>query len=259
MEKLKKFKNRTFLGICLIIAALLFAFVITPLVARGNDNKVNVLRVKIDVSRGALINEACLETVAVSADSVPRGTVTEAAVVIGKYAACDLKAGDYIFETKLSESGESAESVLANLSEEMLAISVSIESYAGGLSGKLENGDIVRILYYKNGECHSPEGLNYVRLITTTTSDGVDSDMTEKNGDGAANPPATATLLVNRFQAEELVCLENAGKIHIVLVYRGEKTVAESLLELQEEYFRKAENATEEEKAAEWEESEIWQ
>ena len=64
-------------------------------------------------------------------------------------------------------------------------MSITIGSFAGGLSGKLENGDIVSICVTdKDDHTEIPAGLKYVKVITTTTSGGIDeNDVVENDKD----------------------------------------------------------------------------
>ena len=68
---------------------------------------------------------------------------------------------------------------LGKLNGENLAISVSIKTFAAGLSGKLEAGDIVTLIASDVGEKKEtlvlPE-LKYVEIIATTASSGADND-----------------------------------------------------------------------------------
>ena len=163
--------------------------------------------------------------------------------VVGKYAATDLYAGDYLLPTKLSENNKSADDVLLSLNGEKMAISVNIEDFATGLSDKLENGDIVSLIVYDDEEEKSfiPEKLKYVRVITTTTSDGIDKD---ENTEG--ENAATVTLLVRPEQAELLAQYNNNTTIHFALVYRGDDAKADEYIRMQDEYLAAHPNDTEE-------------
>ena len=98
--------------------------------------------------------------------------------VVGKYAATDLYTGDYLFANKLSTDNKSADDVLLGLGGEKVAVSVNVANFAAGLSDKLENGDIVSVIIYDKDMYTSyiPAELKYVKVITTTTNEGVDKD-----------------------------------------------------------------------------------
>ena len=116
-------------------------------------------------------------------------------------------------------------------------MSITIPSFAGGLSGKLENGDIVSLIVYvdEDGEEVTviPKALTYVRVITSTTADGIDKDELVQNEDGTYELPTTLTLLVDPMQAKLLAEYENNSKIHAVLVSRGDEKKAKAFLKEQ--------------------------
>ncbi len=78
-----------------------------------------------------------VQTVEVGAYNLPSGIMTEKDEVIGKYATADLKVGDYILASKLSNEPAAENAYLYNLDGTKQAISVTIKA-ATGLSGKLE-------------------------------------------------------------------------------------------------------------------------
>lgn len=232
-------KNRTVLGLICILVALAITFVVAPLVNRVADKRVDIVRLKNDVSQGYKISEEDIETVSVGAYNLPSDVITQSSDVIGKYASCDLTSGDWLTPSKLSETSDSAEDIFRTLDGTKQAISITISSFAGGLSGKLENGDIISLIVYDKSleEALIPPELTYVRVITTTTADGFDKDELSANDDGAYDLPTTVTLLVNSEQAKLLTMYENTAKIHADLVYRGDDETARKFLDAQDEYF----------------------
>ena len=73
-----------------------------------------------------------------------------------------------------------------------------------------------------------PPELRYVKVITTTTGDSVDSDRKTD-----ATQAITVTLLASPDQAKLLA----TTTLHFSLVCRGDKTVAEQYLKVQEDYL----------------------
>ena len=189
------------------------------LVESISDQKTDIVRVKNTIERGQQITANDLEIVRVGSYNLPDGIIKDGKSVVGKYATATLFAGDYLFSEKITGESNSAADILAALDGKKVAISVSIGSYADGLSGKLENGDIISIIIYNKEEYRSyiPAELRYVRVITTTTESGVDQD--ENIDDGKA---ITVTLLVTPEQAELLSQYESVTSMHFVLVYRGD-------------------------------------
>ena len=106
-----------------------------------------------------------------------------------------------------------------------------------GLSGKLETGDIVSAVIYDSTEnrCFTPPELRYVKVITSTTSQGIDK---AEVADSAQ--PVTVTLLVNDAQAELLALYERTGNIHFVLEFRGDASTAQKYLDVQAAFLGKA-------------------
>ena len=240
-------KNRTIIGIVCIVLALIVTFAVAPMVNKISDNRTDIVRMKKNVDQGHLISEDDIEIVTVGSHGLAIGTITRKEEVVGKFAACDLKAGDSLFPSKLSASSDSADDVFRTLNGEKQAISITISTFAGGLSGKLENGDIVSLIVFDKTtyEASIPGGLTYVKVITTTTKDGFDKDEVTPNEDGTYELPTTVTLLVNPEQAKMLVEYENTGVIHADLVYRGDSKTAQAFLDAQDLYFELLEESEE--------------
>jgi pilus assembly protein CpaB len=127
-----------------------------------------------------------------------------------------------------------AEDVYKSLDGSKQAISITLDGFAGGLSGKLMNGDIVSVIVSAEGKTSIPVELRYVRVITTTSSRG--NNVGEVDRDGEL--PSTATLLVNETQATMLAKYELGGKLRLTLVYRGSAETAAQFLDVQEAVFK---------------------
>lgn len=232
-------KNRTIIGIVCIVLALIVTFAVAPMVNKISDSRTDIVRMKKDVDQGHLISDDDIEIVTVGSHGLAIDTITKKEDVVGKFAACDLKVGDSLFPSKLSLTSDSADDVFHTLNGEKQAISITISTFAGGLSGKLENGDIISLIVFDNdtNKAFIPAGLTYVKVITTTTQSGFDKDEVTPNEDGTYELPTTVTLLVNPAQAQMLVEYENTGVIHADLVYRGDSKTAQKFLDAQDLYF----------------------
>ena len=241
-------KNRTIIGIVCIVLALVVTFAVAPLVNRMAESKIDIVRMTKDVVQGHQISENDIEVVKVGGYNLPTDVILKKENVVGRFATTDLKAGDYLFPSKLTSTSDKANDVFRTLDGTKQAISITIQTFAGGLSGKLQNGDIVQLVVYENdrSEAFIPGGLTYVKVITTTTAEGADKDELTVNEDGTYELPSTVTLLVNQAQAKLLVEYENKGRIHADLVYRGDESTAQKFLEAQDEYFRQLKEKTEE-------------
>ena len=231
----KLFSSRTAVGVFCIILAFVITFGVAPLVNRFSDQKVDIVRLRTDVERGQIIDGDDIEVVSVGFHNLPGDVIKDTDAVIGKYAATDLYTGDYLFAGKLSTDNKSAEDVLLGLKGEKVAVSVSIGNFAEGLSGKLENGDVVSIIIYDKeaDTSYVPAELKYVKVITATTSDGIDKDKAE-----GGVKLETVTLLVTPEQAERLAYYNSTTNIHFALVYRGDTDKADAFIKIQDDYIK---------------------
>ena len=232
-------KNRTIIGIVCIVLALVVTFAVAPLVNKLSDSRTDIVRLKSDIVQGHMIQESDIEVVTVGSTGLPTNIITKKEAVVGKFAACDLKANTDLLQSMISDKSDSADDVFHTLAGNKQAISITISSFAGGLSGKLENGDIVSLVIFENetNKATIPGGLTYVKVITTTTQKGFDKDEVTPNEDGTYELPTTVTLLVNPEQAKLLVQYENTGVMHANLVYRGDSKEAQKFLDVQDRYF----------------------
>ena len=233
-------KNRTVIGIICMILAIVTTFLVAPIVTRLSTDTVSVPRLSANVTRGAKITESCIEVVSVKKDTLPGGVITDAKNIVGLYASTNLFAGDYLSTSKLSFNSNTADDTFSSLNGNKFAMSFTIDSFAAGLSGKLQNGDIISLVVVdkNSGKSMMPGEFKYVKVITTTTGGGVDQDKIVTNEDGSYTPPSTVTLLVNATQAKLLAEYEETT-INCVLVYRGSEENAQKFLDKQDEFFSK--------------------
>lgn len=255
---MKLLKNRTVLGVVCIALSLIICFAITPLFNAAKENTTEIVRMKKDVKIGQEITEKDVEIVEVGAYNLPADVLKKSEDVVGKYVSSELLAGEYVLPEKISDTPASENAYLYNLTGEKRAISVTIPSFAGGLSGKLISGDIVSVIavdYRESGETVVPDELQYVEVIAVTDKEGYDENEVVVTADGEEEPdlPETVTLLVTPAQANILAELEADGEIHLSLVYRGTADNAQKFISAQEKLL----NELAEAEKAEEEKSEI--
>ena len=260
---MKIFRNRTVIGVLCILLALIICFGVTPLFSRSASEKTEIVRVTKDIKEGDEITAEMVQTVAVGAYNLPQNLMTDKKEVVGKYATADLAAGDYILSSKLSAVPAAENAYLYNLDGKKQAISVTIKSFATGLSGKLESGDIVTVIvadYQGKGETAIPPELQYVEVISVTASSGYDANTGEVVDEKEL--PSTVTLLVTTEQAKVLAELEQNSELHLALVYRGTPENAAKFIAAQDALIKelyaepKPENGGETAEGTESEESE---
>lgn len=168
---MKLLKNRTVLGVLCIVVSLLICFAVTPLVNAGLSQKTTIVRFVKDVKAGEEIKKGMLQEVEVGGYNLPKNVLRSITEAEGKYLTADVYAGDYIVAEKVADEPAAENKYLYNLNGEKQAISITISSFAEGLSGKLKSGDIVSVIapdYLGSGETVIPAELKYVEVIAVT-------------------------------------------------------------------------------------------
>ena len=249
---MKKTKNHALIGIISIIIGLLTAFVLTPLYGGILEKQEEVVRVKEKITEGELITADKLETVNVGAYGLSPDVVKSIDGITGKYAKTDFYKGSYITGEGLSDVAPREDTYLNDIPEDKYAISITVQSFAAGLSSKLLKGDIVTIIT-KKGEgdeavTEIPRELTYVEVLSTTEEDGEDKEnngkeVKKEDDTKAKKKLATITLLVNSLQAEELASFENQRGIHVALKCRNNEKLKKELLDEQDKIFKEMEES----------------
>ena len=237
------FKNRTVLGVICIVLSLLICFGITPMFNKEMSQKTDIVRVKDDIKIGEQITADMVETIEVGGYNLPENVIRTVETAVGNYALADFSVGDYILNNKISETMQAENAYLYNLNGEKQAISITLKSFANGLSGKLESGDIVSVIapdYKEQGMTVIPAELKYVEVISVTADTGSDANTGEEyTEEDERELPSIVTLLVTPEQGNILAELEEDGTAHLSLVYRGDAEKAKEFIATQDEVIQK--------------------
>ena len=211
------FKNRTVVGVICILLSLVICFGVTPLFNKSVSQKEQIIRVTQPILAGEEITADMVQAVEVGGYNLPENVIRLKENVVGKFATADLAAGDYIINTKVSDEPAADNAYLYNLDGSQQAMSITIKSFATGLSGKLQSGDIVSVVapdFKKQGQTVIPPELKYVEVISVTASSGYDANTGEApSEDDERELPSTVTLLVSPEQSRVLAELEADGKL----------------------------------------------
>lgn len=127
-------RNRTVIGIICIVLSLIICFAVTPLFNRALSEKTEIVRVAKEIRKDEEITADMVETVEVGAYNLPENIIINPNSVIGKFASAELQPGDYILTSKVADEPVAENAYLYNLNGEKQAISVSVKSFANGLS-----------------------------------------------------------------------------------------------------------------------------
>ena len=247
-------KNRTVIGVICIVLSLIISFGLTPLFNKSVSQRTEIVRAVKEIKSGDEITKDMVQVVEVGGYNLPDNIIRTKETVIGKYALSDLGIGDYILNTKLSDIPAAENAYLYNLDGSKQAISITIKTFANGLSGKLQSGDIVSVIapdYKKQGETVIPSELKYVEVISVTASSGYDANTGEQIVEDDRELPSTVTLLVRPEQGNILAELEADSKSHLSLVYRGTPENTRKFIEIQEEIIEEIYSEAEKEESEE--------
>lgn len=226
--------NRFIFGILSIVLAALIAFIALPTISKQTSGKTEIVRIVQPVLKGVVITDKDIETVEVGGYNLPQNIARTPEDVIGKYAAADLMAGDYVLSTKISMTPISSDIALNSIPSGKVAISLTVKTLASGLSDKLQPGDVIRIYHFMDEAKDIPE-LQFVKVLSVTDSKGVNVDNAkEPTEDEQKQQSATITVLASPEQAKLITGLENDGVAHVALISRGSENLADELLKAQE-------------------------
>jgi SAF domain. len=182
----KIIKNRTVLGLTAIVLSIIICFGVTPLFNKALQSKISVVRIIKDVKVGEEITADKIQVVEIGGYNLPNTVLKNKENVVGKYATVALLKDDYVLNTKVSENPLADNMYLQRLNGNKQAISISIKSFAAGLSGKLETGDIISIIASDFGELREtiiPKELQYVKVLAVTTDKGSDKQYLDNKKD----------------------------------------------------------------------------
>ncbi len=238
---MKLLRNKFVIGILCIVLALLFAFVALPaLTGSGKSETVSVLRMTQTVSEGTQLTADMVETVGVPKNLVENG-MSEHSAAVGKYAAAELYAGDYLTTEKLTATLTEQNLFSAGTDKRKMVISVTLPSLASGVSGRLLPGDIVSVIAIPQGTVNQTLGvepgeasettttgayidpvLAHIEVCMVTTSTGSDASVEAQPDEDSKNTlPVTVSFYATEEQALKLAELEQTGAIHLAFVARG--------------------------------------
>ena len=235
-----KMNNRFIYGIISIILAVVIAFIAIPAITSKTSSTYEIVRMKTFVGRGTAITAENVELIEVGEYNMPGNVARTLEDVVGTYAATDLYPGDYILPEKVSSIPLSSDITLNSIPDGKVAISITTQTLATALSDKLQSGDIIRLYHYDDENVLEPvtdiPELRFLKVLSVTDADGLDIDYTTPPAeDEEKQQTATITVLASPEQAMLLTRYENEGVLHVALISRGNETLANDLLERQNE------------------------
>lgn len=136
-------KNRTIIGIICVILAVTVMFGVSPIVNKMASGKMQVIQVTKKIEQGQVITAEDITKLEIGSYGVKDGVIKDEKQIVGKFSASAIVPNINIYPEMLSDTADSANDIFKTLNGTQQAISVTISSFANGLSGKLQNGDII--------------------------------------------------------------------------------------------------------------------
>lgn len=239
-RKLKILENKVVVGIAAIVMGILITFIFTPLYNKSLKEKVKVVQVAKTIEKGQKITDEMVKVVEVGNYNLSDQLMKDQKEVIGKYAVTNMYEEEYLVSDRLSDTPLAEDEYLESLDGTKGAVSITLQSFASGLSGKLFPNDIVSIIVTDDKTTCIPPQLKYVKVLACTLEDGRDIDEnTKSEADEDSDVVAdTITVLANEDQAKLLANLEVTQKIHVELIYRGKEEIRDKYLKQQDKIIK---------------------
>lgn len=229
---MKIIKNRFFLAaVCLLVS--IFLLWVYAAAFNSSSAVITVYQTTTPIVKGAQITEEMLTPV-----SIVRGglssAMTDKEKIIGSYAVCDIVKGQLIFDGSL-QADMGASALAQRIDGTKIAYSITVNSTAAGVSGKLLANDIISIYVTSGDQSTLPPELTYVPVLSVTTAEGKE----QMGEEDASVGTDTVTCLVTPAQALLLNRYEYSGKMHMALVYRGDMGTVDDFIAKQDAVLAK--------------------
>ncbi len=140
------------LTLCMALGALS----VTTFSADTAEGKLSIVVLAADVEMGQIIEATAITTKEISAKNAPQNAITDTTLVVGKYAASKLYAGEYLYAEKLLDSVAGALKTPDKSKEKFIYVTDYIEPDTGKDVYKtlqsLIDRNPKRTLYFPDGE-----------------------------------------------------------------------------------------------------------
>lgn len=199
-----------------ILCALLLAaglFVVLQKVDNNEEDTVNVVVAATDIAQNTVVTAEMLEVKAVPEHLVLSGTYSSADTLVGKVAKVDLKVGEQIISSRISEIGSREASNLAMMIEEgKRAITIAVD-YVTGVSNMIHPGDMVDVLAHleqEDGDETEKVTMTLVENVPVLAVDNIISNQGKEEY-------TSVTLMVTPEEANKIDWSENDGVLRVIL------------------------------------------
>lgn len=242
---MKILKSRLFLGVISIALGLLVAFVLAPLYQSAQNRTGVVVKAREFVKKGTLITADLLEEVTVGMQGQSEELLMTLEEAEGKFITVDVMKGDFVTQNKLSEKYVLSDEYIKKLSDGEAAVSITLAD-AKSVASKIRDGDIVQIVGVSGD--NDEEGKIYESLQAIEVLSVTNKELYDIEKDAIEEIKIITVKAVDPYQIAKIAELENSGKAHAAIIYRGDdKERRNKILDAQKEVLIKL-NAEEQKK-----------
>ncbi len=210
---------------CLLITVLLM-FVVQPMLYKSQSKIAEIVVATTYIPKGTEITSTNVQVKEVGSYGLPTQVITDKTLVIGQRAQVDIVSGDYITAGKIGDKRDALDAGEILKAGKSL-VTVTLDTAAAGVSTNLVRSDFVNVAIAKEDDMGQitiiePADLKNIQVfsIENTRGQNVES-LRAASAESDDIIASTATLIVNGYQANELIKAEYTGKIHLIFVKRG--------------------------------------
>lgn len=236
-------RSKGFAGALCILAGIVVAFVISPLIQARVSRTTQVVVLAKDAAAGTIITADMLTTQERGTVNLPGDVIQSPREAEGKYLAVSGTSGDILTSGRLTDHLTSDDPELSSLPEGKLAMSAALVSLEQNVSGKLRAGDVIQIFAVEEnqetaGKYTSQAVPEFQRVsVLSATNSAAQNIVTGDQTPDVDRQAVTVVLAVNVEQATVLAGLGHSSTLYAALVVRGDSIAVEAALQQQEDYF----------------------
>lgn len=231
-------KNRIFIGVGLILCAVICGFIIFPKAVTYQVKKYDVVVASKGISEADVFTDENIKLITTTDKNLAAMSLNIDDIK-GKKAIRDIAENGYILKDDVKNE-HIKKTKYNDIPDGKQIVSVSITSLAQDCAFQLKENDIARIFTVKEGQAYTPIELQYVQVIAVhiDTGEEITEDGKLISNKDVIPKPASISFYVSQEQAEKLVELEKANSIYFSLVCRDDVDRANVLLSEQDNLIK---------------------
>lgn len=146
-KEMKPRQKQMVLAVVAIASAILIGFMAYPYITANQQDRVQVVAAATEIPAWSEITEDMVVMKTVFKADAPEGAASSMSEVVGKYAGGDIFAGDYLTQSKMTDTVQvSSTDISGATTKGLKVISLTLPNLASSVSGKIKPGDIVSVM-----------------------------------------------------------------------------------------------------------------